>query len=112
MLKPPGWEFSIEGIHRLVKDYISMHCMVDMTAQGGATAAQFMKSINELWARSPVDMGADKFLLRVAVLCWTCNDVAGKNQPASTRDWQSRHKCDLLPKSSAKCWRNTKSVLL
>ncbi len=24
-LKPSGWEFSVEGIHRLVKDYISMH---------------------------------------------------------------------------------------
>ena len=79
-LKPAGWEFSVEGIHRLVKDYISMHCMIDMTAQGGATAAQFMKSINELWARSPVEMGADKFLLRVAVLCWTCNDATSKNK--------------------------------
>jgi hypothetical protein len=54
--KPAGWEFSVEGIHRLVKDYISMHCMVDMTAQGGATAAQFKKNLDELWTRSPVEM--------------------------------------------------------
>ena len=41
--KPKGWNFSVEGIHKLVKDYISMHCMVDMTAQGGATAAHYKK---------------------------------------------------------------------
>ena len=78
--KPKGWNFSVEGIHKLLKDYISMHCMVDMTAQGGATAAHFTKNLDELWERSPAGAGADKFMLRVAVICWTGNDVASKTQ--------------------------------
>ena len=62
-----------------------MHCMVDVAAQGGATAGDFVKNINELWIRSPVEMGADKFLMRVAVLSWTCNDVATWNTGKSGR---------------------------
>jgi hypothetical protein len=85
VVKPKDWKFSVEGIHKLVKDYISMHCMVDATAQGGASAGDFVKNINELWSRSPVEMGADKYLLRVAVLCWTCNDCATWNRGKSGR---------------------------
>ncbi len=65
LVKPTDWKFSVRGIHQLVKDYISMHCMVDVAAQGGATDGDFVKNINELWTRSPVDMGADKYLLRI-----------------------------------------------
>ncbi len=60
--------YSVEGIHKLVKDYISKHCMVDMTAQGGATATHYKKNLDELWTRSPAKAGADKFLLRVAAV--------------------------------------------
>ena len=35
LIKPKGFVHSVEGLHRLVKDYISMHCMVDVAAQGG-----------------------------------------------------------------------------
>ena len=80
IIKPKGWDYSIEGIHKLLNAYISMHGMIDMTAQGGATAANFTRNLDELWKRSPAGAGADKVVLRVAVISWTGNDVAGKNK--------------------------------
>ena len=50
--------------------------MLDVAAQGAATAKEFTTLIDELWTRSPVEMGADKFLTRVCKLSWTCNDEA------------------------------------
>ena len=85
IIKPKGWDFTIEGIHKLVKNYISMHGMVDVTAQGGATAANFTKNIDDLWKRKPrpAGAGADKTVLRVALVSWLGNDVAGPSKKNS-----------------------------
>ena len=74
--KPPGWTHTAQGIHKLIKGFASMRCILDIAAIGAATCTELGSAVDELWIRNPMRMGADKPLTMVCVLMWTCNDVA------------------------------------
>ena len=82
LIKPKGFVHSVEGLHKLTKDFISMHCMLDIAAQGAATAKEFTKLVDELWIRSPVEMGADKFLTSLCALMdmQRCGDLEQRQE--------------------------------
>ena len=56
LVKPKGFVHSVAGLHTLIKDFVSVHCMLDIAAEGAATAKEFTKLIDELWTRSPVEI--------------------------------------------------------
>ncbi len=76
LVKPQDFELTVIPLHKLIKDFVAMHCSLDVAAEGGATSAGLARLCEELWMRSPVQKGAESQVTRMCWVSWTCNDVA------------------------------------